>query len=190
MALDMMVDSTQLDGALTATADAIRGKTGGTDKLTWDMDKGFAAEIAAIAAGGASSGVAVESGEYTPSSDIRQLDIAVSQAAHDGCLLMVLLADEEAVAGLENPTNTLLAMQEVCIPALSHGEINGFRAYAVVRSLYGSTPAVSTSANNYTGGPSVDGSTVRFAGGSALSYMRAGVTYRWYVYYTTNTQGG
>lgn len=42
MALDKLVDSSKLDGALTATADAIRSKTGETAKVVWDADKGFA----------------------------------------------------------------------------------------------------------------------------------------------------
>lgn len=49
MAYDKVVDSAMLDGALTGIADAIRGKTGGTEKLTLE---GMAAAIAGIQAGG------------------------------------------------------------------------------------------------------------------------------------------
>ena len=52
MALDKLVDSTRLDGALTATANAILSKTGGSSPLTWDMDDGFSDDIAAISTGG------------------------------------------------------------------------------------------------------------------------------------------
>lgn len=48
MAYDKVVDSAALDGALTGIADAIRGKTGGTEKLTLD---GMAAAIASITGG-------------------------------------------------------------------------------------------------------------------------------------------
>lgn len=45
MALDKVVDSAILDGALTATANAIREKTGKTDKIVWDKTKGFSATV-------------------------------------------------------------------------------------------------------------------------------------------------
>ena len=48
MALDKLVDSSQLNGALTSTANAIRAKTGGTDPLTWDMDDGFETAVGGI----------------------------------------------------------------------------------------------------------------------------------------------
>lgn len=55
MAFDKVVDSAKLDGAITATANAIREKTGSEDKIPWDETTGFAATIAAIEAGGGSS---------------------------------------------------------------------------------------------------------------------------------------
>jgi len=51
MALDKLVDSTQLDGAMTATANAIRGKTSGSALLTWDLTNGFKAAIESIPSG-------------------------------------------------------------------------------------------------------------------------------------------
>lgn len=41
MALDKVVDSTKLNGALKATADAIRSKTGATDSISFDESTGF-----------------------------------------------------------------------------------------------------------------------------------------------------
>ena len=52
MALDKLVDSTRLDGALTATANAILSKTGGSSPLTWDMDDGFKDAVDSIPSGG------------------------------------------------------------------------------------------------------------------------------------------
>lgn len=52
MAFDKLVDSTRLDGALTATANAILSKTGSTTPLAWDMDDGFKDAIEAISTGG------------------------------------------------------------------------------------------------------------------------------------------
>ena len=52
MAYDKVVDSAQLDAALTATANAIREKAGNADACAWDASTGFASLIAAIQAGG------------------------------------------------------------------------------------------------------------------------------------------
>lgn len=48
MAADKLVDSAQLDGALTATADSIRAITGRTAVLSWDEDEGFKSELETI----------------------------------------------------------------------------------------------------------------------------------------------
>jgi hypothetical protein len=42
MALDTVIDKAQLEGAITASADAIREKTGDTALIEWLSDKGFA----------------------------------------------------------------------------------------------------------------------------------------------------
>ena len=46
MAVDKAVDSTRLDGAMTATANKIREKTEKTDLITWDPETGFSAALA------------------------------------------------------------------------------------------------------------------------------------------------
>lgn len=57
MAFDKVIDSTQLDAAMTYTANRIRNKTGGTDQITWDSTKGFGDAVDAISSGGGSSSV-------------------------------------------------------------------------------------------------------------------------------------
>ena len=52
MAFDKVIDSTQLDTAMTYTADRIRNKTGGTDQIAWDSAKGFGDAVDAISSGG------------------------------------------------------------------------------------------------------------------------------------------
>ena len=52
MALDKLVDSTQIDGAMTATANAIRGKTGHSSAIAWDLTNGFKSAVEAIPSGG------------------------------------------------------------------------------------------------------------------------------------------
>ena len=48
MAFDKLVDSVKLDGAITATANAIREKAETTEKIAWNPDTGFADAISAI----------------------------------------------------------------------------------------------------------------------------------------------
>ena len=51
MAVDKLVDSTQLDGAMTYTAESIRSKTGGSSQIAWDMTYGFKSAVDAISSG-------------------------------------------------------------------------------------------------------------------------------------------
>ena len=73
MATYKTVDADLLDGALSASADAIRAKTGGADMIPFDMATatGFAEAISAISAGGGfSSPYLVKVSEITVASDI------------------------------------------------------------------------------------------------------------------------
>lgn len=51
MAFDKVIDSAQLDAAMSYTADRIRAKTGGTDQMAWDSAKGFGDAVDAITGG-------------------------------------------------------------------------------------------------------------------------------------------
>jgi hypothetical protein len=55
MAFDTVIDKTKLESALTASANAIREKTGSTEPIAWLPDKGFAEAIGAIETGGGGS---------------------------------------------------------------------------------------------------------------------------------------
>lgn len=52
MAFDKVVDSAQLDAAMTYTANRIRNKTGDTNQIVWDSAKGFGDAVDAISSGG------------------------------------------------------------------------------------------------------------------------------------------
>lgn len=52
MAFDKVINSTQLDAAMSYTANRIRNKTGGTDQIAWDSAKGFGDAVDAISSGG------------------------------------------------------------------------------------------------------------------------------------------
>lgn len=51
MAFDKVVDSAQLDAAMTYTANRIRNKTGDTNQIVWDSAKGFGDAVDAITGG-------------------------------------------------------------------------------------------------------------------------------------------
>ena len=51
MAFDKVVDSIQLDAAMSYTANRIRVKTGDTNQMTWDSAKGFGDAVDAITGG-------------------------------------------------------------------------------------------------------------------------------------------
>lgn len=57
MAIDKAVDSATLDTGMTATANAIRAKSGGSASIAWDAAKGFADAVAAIPTGGGGGGL-------------------------------------------------------------------------------------------------------------------------------------
>lgn len=80
MPCDKLVDSAQLDGALTATADAIRAKTGGSAKIAWDASAGFSSVISGIQTGGK-----IAEGEFTPAgysnARIHQCPVTISGLA-------------------------------------------------------------------------------------------------------------
>lgn len=51
MAFDKVVDSAQLDAAMTYTANRIRNKTGDTNQIIWDSAKGFGDAVDSITGG-------------------------------------------------------------------------------------------------------------------------------------------
>lgn len=61
MSFDKVVDSAQLNSALTAEANAIRAKTGESAKIPWNATTGFASAISAIEGG------KIAEGEFNPS---------------------------------------------------------------------------------------------------------------------------
>ena len=62
MAFDKVIDSIQLDTAMTHTANRIRSKTGSTDSMAWDTFKGFGDAVDAITGG-----------SFAPESDPREV---------------------------------------------------------------------------------------------------------------------
>lgn len=105
MAYDKVVDSTQLETALKAMADAIREKTGDTALIEWLANKGFAEEIAGIESGG--GGVLTASGTFIPAEDQTSTLIDTGVALSDSyggpvgevCLFMLWKNNKQTVNG-------------------------------------------------------------------------------------------
>ena len=66
MAYDKVIDSAKLESAITATADAIRAKTGSAEKIPWDESQGMAGAVRDIATGVQPTGTLeiTENGSY------------------------------------------------------------------------------------------------------------------------------
>ena len=74
MAFDKVIDSTQLNAAMSYTANCIRNKTGDTNQITWDSAKGFGDAVDAITSGGNPFEVfeSLQSFELSPKSTITE----------------------------------------------------------------------------------------------------------------------
>lgn len=104
MAYDKVVDSVQLETAITATANAIREKTESTDLIEWLASKGFADAIAGIEAGG---GVKMVTGSFTLAEDVTgtyYVEHDISSLALDGEAENDTYNKCFAFVSLDNPT--------------------------------------------------------------------------------------
>lgn len=75
------VDAGRLDAAMTATADAIREKTSGTDPIPWNADTGFAEAVAGITGGGAAVSVPMKDVNFYDYDGTRLYSYTVAEAA-------------------------------------------------------------------------------------------------------------
>lgn len=101
MAYDKIVDSAALDGALTDIADAIRGKTGSTERLTLES---MATAIAGISGGGGGIYMA----QVTPAEDVLDLEIQHGLGTTD-----ILLA-ACFVEKLDGEANSAMQAMAIC----------------------------------------------------------------------------
>lgn len=81
MAVKKVVDSERLDGAMTATADAIREKTSGTEPIPWNTDTGFAEAVAGITGGSAAVSVPMKDVNFYDYDGTRLYSYTVKEAA-------------------------------------------------------------------------------------------------------------
>lgn len=105
MAVDKLVDSTQLDADLTSVANAIRTKGGTSAPLAFPAD--FVSAINAISGGGG-SGVQYKSGTYTPTQDYtstgNRLITTLANIGFTPKKFIFRVADRADLAGVTNAT--------------------------------------------------------------------------------------
>ena len=171
MALDALVDSTQLDADLTSVADAIREKGGTSAELAFPTD--FVSAIEAISGGG--GGVTLlASGTRTTGSSITNISISVS---YTGTAKFTMLVAENPPA---DTAQTVLAFFIPSFPVVGKTlSPNGYGGY-VTKSASNVYAHSCINRNNVTF--SVSSTTLTFGRPSPSSPWQPNTTYNWYIY--------
>ena len=97
MALDALVDSTQLDADLTSVANAIRTKGGTSAQLAFPADFVSAIEDIETGGGGGEGYTLLASGSYTLSADGTTMTIPVSIT---GTMVLLLVEKDDVTSGV------------------------------------------------------------------------------------------
>lgn len=160
---------TSVNEKMTAIANAVRGKTGGTEPLTLD---GMAAAIAGIQTGGG-SGV-VESGTFTVDKDSIGVVIPVSKK----CSFLVIWYPLTEIPGPFSAYNLICCCAIDSV--LSYGlyinyNAQGLAANGKLASAYGQEGGMTTYAYFYEDSISF---CARFSGSSSEKFI-AGYEYNW-----------
>lgn len=176
MAYDKAVDSAALDGALAGIANAIRGKTGGAEKLTLE---GMAAAIAGISGGNGAGIGGIYMAQVTLDRDVGAIAIEHNLGTTD-ILLAAIWAES---LGDVVPTFNGCVANIYLKSALSYRTASSVNHENLIAHATWST---SLNNVNYVGQPIsdvyyidiVDENTVEFpSGGAAVAKHYAGVTY-------------
>ena len=90
MAFNAVVDKAKLEGAITATANAIRAKTGNTEKITWNADSGFSDAVDALSAEEIIQHAAIP--DYIKAEALR-VAIEVEKVRKEGSIVFLAMSD-------------------------------------------------------------------------------------------------
>lgn len=105
MPYDKVIDSAKLETAITATADAIRAKTGSTDKIPWDADTGMSGAVESIATGIEPTGTLniTDNGTYDVT-EYASAEVAVPDSGTSGpfCVVSVTEGERKGVGPVVN----------------------------------------------------------------------------------------
>lgn len=160
MALDKLVDSTQLDNNLTSVANAIRAKSGGTGQLAFPA--GFVSEIGNISGGGGG----FDRGEFTPETNTLVATFNVSKQITG----FVIFASQSPY--------TKGANTRVCGCLIYDQDPTSVKV-GVGSNVSGNSGSVGFGSSNFS--VSQDGNvvTVTNANNAYSGYYVGGLTYRW-----------
>lgn len=157
MAVDKLVDSTQLDADLTSVANAIRTKGGTSASLAFPA--GFVSAVEAIPTGG---GGGVESGSFTPATNSDHT-WDLGSATH-----LAFIADT-------SPYGT--GVRTIAAAIIDINQTDGISA-RVSSNASGSASSGWYGSNLYT----ISGTSVTVGGNSSAGYFIAGITYNWWTW--------
>lgn len=172
---------------LTAIADAIRGKTGGTALLTLDD---MAAAIAGIPSGGGSaSGLAYDMGEFVPEADtIAGENTYISHNLGEKPGFILVWTDD--YVGVTNPYNNVTALGFVWFNQIM-GLENWFTSsmkgegttvnFTQSKAAYGMNVVKPTSASYTLISDQVSAESFMLVKIGSTTYYRGGTTYKYFV---------
>lgn len=169
MAVDKLVDSTQLDADLTSVANAIRTKGGTSASLAFPA--GFVSAIQAISGGGGgTSYTLLASGTYTKTADGNNMEIPVSYSGEPKSFYVV------AENGATNGGTWAWAR------ILDTSDLTGAEFDTLYNYKYGATGT--TSATNNI--PSISSTKIGVARYNTSNTIKA-QDYNWYIYGEAST---
>lgn len=166
MAFDTVVDREQLNGAMKASADAIREKAGGDDLIEWHAERGFSDAIKSI-------------NTEQPCGNIRSYDITLPKFSNFHTLVEL---DEDVLAHINDPglvvtlvnltgyeyVNYSGAIAVVCNTVI--GEISGYPVYGLANRQSSEASAsaqhIFYPANNTTASWNLGGCAVFYINGN------------------------
>lgn len=186
MALDKLVDSTQLDTDLASVANAIRTKGGTSAQLAFPAD--FVSAIAAISGGGG-GGLEYETGTFTPASDTSNPTISFAKS-HSTRPFVALIAD----LGATQSNGTFIASLVVSYYDLYGQSLFGDKLYGrydyfrANNTAVGSTGTTCSSTANTSGGLDYYVTNSEMKGSrSSNAYFRSSRTYTWIAIWAPTT---
>jgi hypothetical protein len=182
MAVDKLVDSSQLDSDLTSVANAIRAKSGGSGQLAFPA--GFVSEIQSIVSGGGGLTL-LGSGSYTWSGN--GTSVLIISVTYTGTPKVLLALKDELDTGVGETIGALRVMA-TGVQTVDDAFTYGACAFKIKQSndTVGYAPASSSGANciylsDNFGNYKADGSYMRVLKYGNAYLMQPGA-YSWYIW--------
>lgn len=161
MAVDKLVDSSQLDADLTSVANAIRTKGGTSASLAFPAD--FVSAIGAIPSGGGSS---VDRGTFTPASNTLSVELTVTRTV----VGIMIIAES-------NPYSAGSGVR--CLAGCLYDSYGSVAKINLGSNNAGTSGTVSYGSSSLTVSQSGTTLTVTSANAASNGYFLSGITYRW-----------